>query len=185
MRTAFLILSLLVWLCTTAQHLPPPSNELQYTNHTQYKLSERRALYPFKEAAAIMLVSFGPVDLKSHEDRDMFKLPMENDTVCFSRLNQQLILSQPQVDTLTDILYNTCYRVNINSVTRMACYIPRNAILFIDSGGRMMEYVEICLECRGKEESKEGLLKEEFCDNTYKLLQKYFIRLGLYTSIKQ
>lgn len=185
MRTAFLILSLLVWLCTIAQYPPPPSNELRYTNHTKYKLSERRALYPFKEATAIKLVSFGPVDPKDARDWELFELPMENDTVCFNRLNQQLLLNQPQIDTLTDILYNICHRNSINTISRMACYFPRNAILFIDSKGQAREYIEICFECHGKRESKEGLLKEEFCDNTYKVLQQYFTRLGLYTLVKR
>lgn len=183
MRSALLVLSILTSIYVAAQ-LPPPHGGSQHINTTRYKLSERRAAYPFKKATAIKLASFGPVKPKNSEDWERFELPMENDTICLSKLNQLLQLNQSQIDTLTDILYNTCYRNTINTVNAMACYFPRNAILFMDQDNHMMEYVEICFECHGNRESKEGILKEKFCDNTYRLLKKYFDRLGLNTSVR-
>ena len=92
-------------------------------------------------------------------------------------------VSTAQTDTIADILYNTCHRWSKWEFAPAMCYIPRNAILFLDSAGEIFAFIEICFECeRMRLSSKEIFLDEYICDYTYTGLRTFFSRLGLKTS---
>ena len=125
--------------------------------------------YPFHETAQIQLVSF-----KGD------KLPIENDTVCYSKLSEIKNLSIRQVDSLTNIMYNIGFGGTILLVEEMACYNPRNAILFIDTLGKAFEYIEICFECEQTVKSSEKIDFGEVCNEKFNLIKQQFIRAGIH-----
>ncbi len=182
---------------------PPPSiDELienidkpaTRTNTTKYKLKERQKFYPFSKAAQIMLVSFDkqePIELKINDGKTLtaeniypplYGLPFLNDTIDFSKIDQKVILIAKEVDTLTDILYNTCSRWSVHLTSKSACYHPHNAILFLDKNGNLLEYIEICFDCNQFLFSSNKIKQFEDCDNAVSELQSYFKILGLKSS---
>lgn len=124
--------------------------------------------YPFNKAAKIQFVSF-----KGN------KLPAENDTICVSKLFEVKTLTLPQVDSLTNIMYNIGFGGTILIVEEMACYNPRNAILFIDNSDRVFEYIEICFECEQTVSSSDKIDFGEVCNEKFKLIKKQFLNAGI------
>jgi hypothetical protein len=163
--------------------------------------AQRLKNYPFNRAAQIQLVSF-----KRHNDTlngaiimsDKDSLPRKNDTICYSRLFEVKNLTYTQVDKLTDILYNYGYRQQLKDdgliyiETSLQCYIPRNAILFLDANGKVFEFIEICFECEKTRESSSKISLGVMCNQKLDLLKNFFkdvgfeygITKGLMTDIK-
>lgn len=150
---------------------------------------KRLSNYPFNIAAGVMLVSFeskmiGYVLTPDGKDStalisDGGELPVEGDSLCFSRLKEQVLLSKEQVDSLTDILYNYGFRGNVNYEVSMNCYSPHHAIVFLDHQGKMFEFIELCFMCNGKRLSSEEVACGDFCDGKYELLEKFFKNAGV------
>ena len=130
--------------------------------------------YPFSKTAQIQLVSFKG-----------FKLPFENDTVCFSKLNEVKTLTLRQIDSLTSIMYNIGFGGTILIVQEMACYEPRNAILFIDSSGKAFEFIEICFECEQTVNSSEKIDFGEVCNEKFNLIKQQFLNAGIKYGTKE
>jgi adenylate cyclase class IV len=130
--------------------------------------------YPFNKTAQIKLVSFKG-----------FKLPIENDTVCFSKLYEIKTLTLRQIDSLTNIMYNIGFGGTILIIQEMACYQPRNAIIFVDNFGKAFEYIEICFECEQTVNSSERIEFGEACDEKFNLLKRQFQNSGISYGIKE
>jgi len=160
--------------------LPPspggyPKNvlKIEAENHKCVKLPKKSLStilqkYPFNKTAQIQLVSF-----KGHN------LPVENDTVCFSKLNETKALTFSQIDSLTNVMYNIGFGGTILIVEELNCYNPRNAILFIDSSGKTFEFIEICFECQQTVSSSEEIDFGEACNEKFNLIKKQFLQAGI------
>lgn len=183
-----LILPLLLFapLHATAQKTVTVELKPQKIKFTKYPLRERLSFFPFAQSSKIMLVAFDKrVDSTgykktkySHVDYK-WGMPMQNDTICFSKLAQTLTLNLSQVDTLTDIMYNTCHRWTVTDESPATCYLPHNAILFFDQYDKVFAYIEICFGCMRTRFSSEKIKRFEQCDYAMKDLRKYFVQLGV------
>ena len=153
--------------------------------HTSKTFTTRLKNYPFNMATQIQLVSF-----KSNADTSSgwyYKdsLPRKNDTVCYSKLYELKNLSFSQVDKLTDLLYNYGYRMRLKDdgliyvTTSPQCYNPRNAILFLDSTGKVFEFIEICFQCQKTKESSGKINLGVMCNQKLDLLKNFFVRTGI------
>jgi hypothetical protein len=166
---------------------PPTEMQLQQEdkNHSclhrnRYSEEQRLQFYPFNRSAGVKLVSFdnkpdanGTVVIGSN------KLPMKNGAVDYFKLDEVKDLSKLQVDTLTDILYNTGYMGSIFILTSSGCYNPRNAILFVDKTGKTFAFLELCFECSGYRRSSEKVKTGDFCNEKYELLKNLFHKAGI------
>ena len=144
-------------------------------------LSERLKHYPFNLSKTIKLVSY--FAQPSSQDSTIFVhngLPLDFDTVCYSKLNEIITLNSAQIDTLTNILYNTGFRGNTFIVTEIKCYEPRNAILFIDSLVKTFAYIELCFGCDKYEVSSNKIYFGEVCKQKFDLLRHFFLSAGVY-----
>jgi hypothetical protein len=137
--------------------------------------------YPFSISTQIQFVSFmGSSRTVDHEivyTND--SLPRLNDTVCYSKLHEIKTLTFSQVDKLTDILYNYGYRGVIYTMSETMCYNPRNAILFLDSTGKVFEFIEICFECDKTRESSDKISLGDLCDQKMSMLKDLFKKIGI------
>ncbi len=124
--------------------------------------------YPYSKSTNIELVSFAG-----------YALPIENDSVCLSKLRERKVLTIPQIDSLTDVMYNYGFGGTILIIQEQACYEPRNAILFFDDTGRVFEYIEICFECEHAISSSEEVVFGELCTEKFKLVKRQFKNAGI------
>lgn len=171
-----------------------------------FNLSKRLNSYPFNKSSQIKIISYNlnsdGMTRVSKETYDKetgntvttleynigIELPRKNlDSLSLENVTQIKTLNLSQIGKLSDILYNTCSRLNANcSQTIRGCYLPRNAILFFDENGKVFEYLEICFECKTKETF--GKIENlDLSDYMYNDLEKYFNNLGIktkYISIK-
>ncbi len=155
------------------------------SHQTRYSPEQRLKFYPFTEAALVRVVSFdNKPDSAGYILIGSNSLPMLADTVDYTKLDEIKTLNYLQIDTLTDILYNTDYKRITNlrgrvGVVSQSCYNPRNAVLFVDSSGKTFAFIELCFECGGHRESSELIQAGEFCRGKYELLQNYFKSSGI------
>ena len=134
--------------------------------------SQRRQIFPFNQAESVEIISF---------HSKLGKTPIQNDTIITSKTIEIKILTEKQIDQLTDILYNYNYskKTNLISYTETGCYSPRHAIVFNDKSKQVISHIEICLECR---KTVSNLSKESlgnFCDGKYELLHQFFSSIGI------
>jgi len=85
---------------------------------------------------------------------------------------------------LTDILYNTCYRWTITEENKAFCYMPHNALLFFDKNNLLIDYIEICFDCRQIKYSNKKIQRFKQCDFALDALKKYFQVFNLKSSVK-
>ena len=144
-----------------------------------YPTAKRRNIYPFASSSEIWLVSYpflfdSVIPLLSFDkfniDRNLFR--------------ESAHLSMSAIDSLTDILYNNIYTKRIDSIHGKPiiyqmgaadCYMPQNAILFINDIGKAFAYIELCFECSKYKTSSNIIAMEEFCFQKYNLLKQFFI----------
>lgn len=136
----------------------------------KYSVAERNKIYPFSIADTIKLVSF-----RYHRKN----IAIAKDTVITDSLIETTVLSSLQVDSLTDILYNTFYKKmpNYGSVTQ--CNFPRNAILFFDKSGKLKEYIIFCFHCDRHEESSDKISMGDECSQKMEKLKHFFITMNI------
>lgn len=189
------LVSLLFFLCLSAtgyaqkKKKPPPTPfdvevaQPEKTRFTKFSLSKRLSFFPFNKATQIQLVSFGlKTNGSERKDQQNHGLPITGDTINFRQLDQRKSLTMTEIDSLSDLLYNTCTRWKNFERSKMGCFNPRNAILFFDTAGKVFEYIEICFECHDFKVSSKKVKTFEECDPFYEEAKAYFNRLGLETS---
>ena len=131
------------------------------------------------KATQIQFVSFllkqdVPVDKEG-----FYSLPLLNDTVQYSKLHEIKTIDSFQIDILSDIFSNVGYKGEIFKIEEIKCYDPRNAILFIDSTGKMFAYIEICFECRHIFTKPEKINIGDECNQKYDMMKKLFKNAGI------
>lgn len=124
--------------------------------------------YPYNETSIIQLVSF-----------DEQNLPMQNDSVAYSRLKEVKTLTLWQVDTLSDIFYNVGFGGLTLSEVKTNCYNPRNAVSFLNNSGKVFAFLELCFECEDFRPSSENIYFGDKCNQKYLKLKKIFQNSGI------
>ncbi|SFO76056.1 hypothetical protein SAMN05428949_6525 [Chitinophaga sp. YR627] len=151
---------------------------------TSYPPATRMKHYPFNEESEVRLISFdGLVEIS---DRDTFKVRSMDPVLLgdpappADTIKENLRLTQSQVDTLTNILFNYGYGTHRPKSTSVVdCFDPRNAILFFDKNGKALAYIAICYQCRKASVSNERIIIGDACLDKLQLLKKFFKEGGI------
>jgi hypothetical protein len=140
-----------------------------------YSREQRIKFFPFNIATHIKLISFeGVLEKVLRNSLDTLgKGSNHNKVSSIAKLNKN------QVDSLTDILYNIGYRGRFYTIVENQCYIPRNAILFLNAKGATFAFIEICFECSGNRLSSPRIKSGDFCEQKYILLSDFFSKMGV------
>lgn len=193
---------------TVAQRklMPPPSSpptkadeacaeaRNQCSNNHTYTVQQRRAFYPFNAAAEVRLLSYKffiphnslPVEkeIAGIEPGYVFSGVNPGEFIVdYSRVNEYKNLLQGAIDSLTDILYNIGYTPKTCNMyiedPGANCYEPRNAIVFIDKQGKVIQYIEICFGCQRMYRSSAKIKKPVFCEQKYDIIRRFFVAQGI------
>ncbi len=162
--------------------LPPPNtaedNNCIKKRHSSF--TARLKQYPFNQSVQIRFVSFnGDIYLSDQDILQEGNPPRINDSILYAKLTEQKNLTYAQVDKLTDVLYNHGIRGNSYSTSITACYIPRNAIIFLDEHNKVIAFIEICFQCNKTSVSSEKISLGEMCDQKLDMLFNLFKTVGI------
>jgi hypothetical protein len=142
--------------------------------------SKRMKLYPFSEAAEIQMISWGETldtingKLKSQQ----LSFEQENDTVCYSKCKEIKILDKKQIDQLSFLMYNIGLKDTTAKLPESGCYAPRNAILFLDKRGKILEFIEVCFNCDQMKYS-DNVNLGQMCIQKFDILRVLFCQVGI------
>lgn len=127
--------------------------------------------YPFGAVDTVKLVSF-----RFHRNN----YPIRRDSLLIDSLIEVKTLTKNQIIKLTDILYNNFYKASPNYGVSAQCFFPRNAILFIDRAGKLIEYINICFHCGNYGSSTDKIWLGDDCEQKMDKLRKFFVAAGLF-----
>jgi hypothetical protein len=178
---------------------PPPSNKVviltgninNCVRTSEEVFASRMKRYPFNSSDVIQFVSFdGLVEITDDGEIRIQPLdpgilewdPMTGivksppDTI---KMKEVISLTTPQVDSLTDILFNYGKaRDRVGSI-ELGCYTPRNAIIFRDSNGKVVAFIEICFECQGTRIIDKRISLGEMCTYKLNMIKDLFRKVGI------
>ncbi|AMR31887.1 hypothetical protein A0256_10865 [Mucilaginibacter sp. PAMC 26640] len=165
-----------------------------------YNFNQRKAFFPFNKAAKIELISFEyPLVIKElmkgdngqlihkYQPDDTFHIftPISPGNYLLNRrkIKETKVLTEAEIDKLTDILYNIGFTPVKNlPFTRggdISCYEPRNAILFFGSDGRLSQYIELCFTCHKYYLSSAKIKYTQNCEQKFDLIKQFFLANGV------
>ncbi|MCH5716891.1 hypothetical protein [Niabella hibiscisoli] len=131
-------------------------------------------------ASRIQVVSFNRgIYLLDRQMVEQDSLPRINDSIIYAKLQEIKTLTHFRVDQLTDLFYNYGYKGPISRFSEAGCYMPRNAILFLDPNGKIIELIEICFECGKMYASSENVSFGDMCDQKMDMLFDLFKKAGI------
>ena len=142
-----------------------------------YSEIQRLSNFPFSKSDKIKIISFkdkmvGGVgdELQNHIN----SIKIKQDTFNYSFYDEVIALDSLQINKLTDIIYNYRNKKKPYVIRGKSCYMPRNAIFFLDKWNVIIAYIEICFECEAIRTSDTKLNLGEYCSEKYELIKTIF-----------
>jgi hypothetical protein len=188
--TKLSVLLSLLFICTIAQaqlkpldikHPPTKSQRMQSEAnthckmHNKYSAEQRRGFYPFSKASRVELISYNWPDSIVMGG----EVPLKGGQLDATYIKEVKVLSNSQIDSLTQILYNVGYKGYFFTEVDIQCYNPRNAIVFFDASGKLLGFIELCFECQKFRLSSQKICTGDFCYEKYTLLKTFFSSVGI------
>jgi hypothetical protein len=160
-----------------------------FTN--KYTAKERLKLYPFLKATKVLAVSYEPPVMEetviNSDLKAEIKVPskpsgliVKDGVLDYSTLIEIKELNAAQIDSLTNLLFNTDFKVKgLNSFSEGNCFEPRNSFVFFNLAGKVFDYLQICFECLNSRSKTDKISVGKLCAQKYDLLRAYMIGLGI------
>lgn len=185
MKYSFIIIGLFTLISCGSQY----KQKLFYKNMSCVKqdkltVSERNKIYPYNISAKVVLATYLPkekgVSVMGSEMQDYFR-SLKEDRNLFDkkRFKDFIYLNDNQKNELTDIIFNYGYKKNLNIGMHSLCYMPNNAILFLDKDDNLLEFIEICFDCNEFRTSNEEITLGDKCMQKMNLLDDFFLKSGI------
>jgi hypothetical protein len=167
-------------------------------------VEERNQMFPFNVAKKVVYISFYGSELGFDEYLDENGKLIKSDSLLDIHLTKLAVkvfslkanskyyvkefvdLNQAQIDDLSNLAFNFIIKKRPENMLmyQANCYIPRNAILFLDSEEKVIAHTEICFECRRyysdwDENTFDSLVGVEACDDVFIILKHFFKNTGI------
>ncbi|MES2458655.1 MAG: hypothetical protein V4594_24080 [Bacteroidota bacterium] len=168
--------------------------------YNKYTPKQRLGKYPFSEASQVMAVSYKYTDhiepevvysnLNLMESKDSIisidKSPkqgliIKNKILDTTTLIEKKVLNPHQIDMLTNLIFNTDYKkkAGIHMLDFGKCFEPRNAFIFLDSNGLVLDYLEMCFTCLQNQSLSDKFDIGVYCTQKYQMFSDYFKQVGV------
>lgn len=161
-------------------------------------VAERNQMFPFNTAKKVIYISFYGTEFGLNEYLDDQGKLIRTDSLLqihlskislktFSLKNNEkyfakefVELNTDQINNLSNLAFN--FKIDSKSKVEMmysyGCYMPRNAILFLDSDDKVFAHTEICFECKKYysdwNDTFDSLVGVSPCDEVHVLLKALF-----------
>jgi len=141
-------------------------------------------VFPFSKSTAIELVSYKTVLDDSTVEKSPFAIEGRVDE---SKLVEQKVLNQNQIDDLVDILYDYTFDPKIDSIDHSVatCFWPRDAFVFKDKKGEVVARIEVCFACWRTEFYPERFQPVDFCDGKMDMLLAFMKNAGIQFGVER
>lgn len=120
--------------------------------------------YPFNVAAQVVLTSY---------ELDFMAKKIGTPDL------ERIVLNKTQIDSLTDLLFNNFYKGEILVIEGTGCFMPRNAIVFVDASGKEFERADVCFECLNYYTAPTKFKFGDDCKWKISLLDPFFVSCGI------
>jgi len=150
--------------------IPKLKGDLSCFYKSKYSEAERNRFYPFNISTTIKIVSF-----RHHR----LNYPINGDSLLVDSLIEIKTLTKADKSKLTNIIYNNFYKQKPNYGSITQCFFPRNAILFFDKSGRLVESILLCFHCGNFKLSSDKIVMGDKCSQKVEKLRKLFVEFGL------
>ncbi len=183
MKLSLLVLmSVVVYGCTqkTASQLRDENNACAQNTNLTFK--QRMDKFPFNVAKRIQFISitgrpdtneFGGIHLRYD------KFPFDNDTLIMERLDEVVTLSNIEIDSLSNLIYNVSYAGDKVKFPLARCFEPHNGILFFDKNNKVFECIQLSFECSKFRTKYKNTGLGALCTAKMERLKKMFLKLGI------
>lgn len=142
-------------------------------NDKKLPLKTIKKASPFDKLASIKLTSFKPEYDTIYEP----EVPMINGVPDLSRMFEVVTLDNKLSDAVANILINYDNKSGVSDY--MFCYIPRNAIVFMDNENKVIGFIELCFECQKFKAQLSDIQIGQFCGEKYDALKQIFMAAGI------
>ncbi|GEM53696.1 hypothetical protein EB1_34860 [Empedobacter brevis NBRC 14943 = ATCC 43319] len=147
-----------------------------------FSSEERLKNYPFNNSENIVFISYTqkqPGLIGTELSKYLSKLYKKTKKFEPEDVNEAYYLGKEDINELTDVFYNYGYNKGNITVSSSGCYMPKNAILFLDSEDYLSDYIEICFECGVVKFSNEKMNLGYNCSDKLGLIKKLFEKYNI------
>lgn len=148
----------------------------------KFTVSERNKIYPYNVSAKVVLATYHQKEkgMMGAEMQTYFR-SLKEDKSLFdkTRFKEFIQLNNVQKNELTEIIFNYGYKRNVNEAYQKMCYMPNNAILFLDKDDNLLEFIEICFDCDQFRTSNKEITLSDDCMQKMNLLNEFFLKSGI------
>ncbi|GAA3972741.1 hypothetical protein [Mucilaginibacter dorajii] len=156
-----------------------------FTN--KYTIQQRLKMYPYSKAVKVLAVSYAGNEVsapsyKGHiTGKKALGLVIHQNQLDYSTLIEHKVMDFAAINRLTEIIFNTDYKVQLKDFATMGhtCYEPHNAFIFLNKEGKVIDFLEICFECKQYRSMHNKLTVGEYCTQKFDMLKRCFIDQGV------
>lgn len=179
MKNLLLSLLFLISFSTFSQQKTKQEKREECIRSTNYSFKKRLSLLSVDSITEIKVVShITKVGVYGDSLQKYFNnLKVKEDYFNEKEFHEVETLTLSQIEKLTDIFFN--YNNKSGIVIAKGCYMPRNAIIFLDKNQKILGYIEICFECLNYRTSDEALTIGSYCSEKYDLIKAVFKESGI------
>ena len=95
------------------------------------------------------------------------------------------MLNSIAIFDLGSLVFNYSFKGSLVEVSKMACFNPRNAVLFYDSSNKIVSAIIICFECMRLKTYPEDFSTGDECSNKLDLYRAFFVKQGIKYGTKE
>ncbi len=150
-------------------------------------------MHPFRRALRMVLISYlDEEELQNPQPRIIGEIPTDttsyrySDTLNREKIVEAVELNLAGVDSLSALLFNYMPAYMLHPLPPVyatgvsgTCFIPRNAVLFYNRRGKLVESLDVCFECGSFKDGWEALPVGFPCDDKIELLRAFFVQRGI------
>lgn len=158
-------------------------DKLNCTKLNKVNFNDLETLYPFNSSSKIIFTSY-----QNHtpgiigDELTKFLDGLHNqkiDSISLKNFKEFKILDNNEKFKLLDIIYNYGYKAKPTIYEGTKCYFPQNAILFIDSDGKLLAFIELCFGCNKFRTNNDQITVGEECSQKYNMIKQLFKDSGI------
>jgi len=137
--------------------------------------------YPFSKASKIELVIFENFEQfdENWSKLNCMKVPIENGKIDTSKILKRKQLNVFEIDALLDVVNFKKNDCSENVSEKEKCNESGYAVVFYDNAEQILEYFELCFNCKEFQTSSDRMDLGLMCPDKYYQFEKLFNRTGL------